>query len=197
MPKTTVVMTCAWVLLGALARADTPFVSEPTAEYTAEGLLKRPQNYRDGIFLTSGFDMSYSASARPNAHVFDNVFVNRSAYETFKTSGVWPDKTVLVIEIRGAAEKGSINKSGHYQGPRVVAIEAHIKDKARFSGQWAFFEFTDGQSAPMIPRSAACYSCHAEHAAVDTTFVQFYPSLLPIAQRQGTLSESYTSDRVH
>ena len=37
----------------------------------------------------------------------------------------------------------------------------------------------------MIPTAADCYSCHAAHAAVDTTFVQFYPTLLPIAQAQG------------
>jgi len=29
---------------------------------------------------------------------------------------------------------------------------------------------------------------------VDTTFVQFYPTLLPIAQRLGTLSEAYRKE---
>jgi hypothetical protein len=29
---------------------------------------------------------------------------------------------------------------------------------------------------------------------VDTTFVQFYPTLLPIAQAKGTLSASYLKD---
>ena len=43
----------------------------------------------------------------------------------------------------------------------------------------------------MIPQSADCYSCHTDHAAVDTTFVQFYPTLLPIAIAKGTLSASY------
>jgi hypothetical protein len=32
------------------------------------------------------------------------------------------------------------------------------------------------------------------HAAVDTTFVQFYPTLLPIAQKKGTLSESFVKE---
>jgi len=47
----------------------------------------------------------------------------------------------------------------------------------------------------MIPRSASCYSCHSEHGAVDTTFVQFYPTLLPIARSNGTLSGSYVKER--
>jgi hypothetical protein len=46
----------------------------------------------------------------------------------------------------------------------------------------------------MIPLAADCYSCHAAHAAVDTTFVQFYPTLLPIATRKGTLSTAYRKD---
>ena len=46
----------------------------------------------------------------------------------------------------------------------------------------------------MIPTSTDCYSCHAAHAAVDTTFVQFYPTLLPIATSKGTLSAAYQKE---
>jgi hypothetical protein len=45
-----------------------------------------------------------------------------------------------------------------------------------------------------IPVSADCYACHSAHAAVDTTFVQFYPTLLPIAQQHATLSPAYLKD---
>jgi hypothetical protein len=46
----------------------------------------------------------------------------------------------------------------------------------------------------MIPTTADCYSCHAAHGAVDTTFVQFYPTLLPIAKSKGTLSAGYQKE---
>ena len=46
----------------------------------------------------------------------------------------------------------------------------------------------------MTPTTASCYSCHSEHAAVDTTFVQFYPTLLPIAKAKGTLSAAYQKE---
>ena len=46
----------------------------------------------------------------------------------------------------------------------------------------------------MIPQTADCYSCHAAHGAVDTTFVQFYPTLLPIAKSKGTLSAGYRKE---
>ena len=44
------------------------------------------------------------------------------------------------------------------------------------------------------PDHADCYSCHTEHGAVDTTFVQFYPTLLPIAEHKGTLSAAYQKE---
>jgi hypothetical protein len=46
----------------------------------------------------------------------------------------------------------------------------------------------------MIPTTAGCYSCHSEHGAVNTTFVQFYPTLLPIAKLKGTLSVGYLKE---
>jgi hypothetical protein len=157
--------------------------------YTGDGRLARPQQYREWVFLTSGFDMSYAGGRQMGHHMFDNVFVNPDAYRVFVASGTWPDKTVLVIENRGAESKGSINRSGNFQGPKVMGLEVHVKDGARFSGKWAFFEFGDEGAAAMTPKSAACYSCHAAHGAVDTTFVQFYPTLLPIARSKGTASE--------
>ena len=70
-------------------------------------------------------------------------------------------------------------------------VEVHVKDEARFPGKWAFFGFDEGKTAKMIPTSASCYGCHASHGAVDTTFVQFYPTLLPIAHSRGTLAAAY------
>ena len=70
-----------------------------------------------------------------------------------------------------------------------------MKDEARFAGKWAFFAFKSGEPAEIIPASASCYSCHAAHAAVDMTFVQFYPTLLPVAESKGTLSPEYQKER--
>ena len=78
--------------------------------------------------------------------------------------------------------------------PDTCALEVHVKDEKRFPGKWAFFAFDDAKPATMIPTTASCYSCHADHAAVDTTFVQFYPTLLPIAKVKGTFSAAYRKE---
>ena len=157
--------------------------------YTEDGQLTLPEDYREWVYLSSGFDMSYSPMAMGH-HMFDNVFVEPSAYKAFLATGTWPEKTMLVLEVRGAMDKGSINKSGNYQSTEVMGREVHVKDSAHLQG-WGFFGFDGGKTAKMTPRTAVCYSCHASHAAVDNTFVQFYPTLLPIATAKGTLSAAY------
>ena len=75
-----------------------------------------------------------------------------------------------------------------------MGVEVHIKDEAKFPGKWAFFSFDDGKVGSLFPKQAACYSCHEAHGAVDTTFVQFYPTLLPIAKSKNTLSAAYLKE---
>ena len=153
--------------------------------YTQEGKLVFPVNYREWIYLTTGLNMDYSPNVNLADHdMFDNVFVNPEAYRAFQKTGTWPDKTILVLEGRVAASKGSINKSGHYQTTEIMTGSVHVKDSARFaaSGGWAFFGVGDNYATSQIPKEAVCYSCHADHGAVDTTFVQFYPTLLETAR---------------
>jgi Cytochrome P460 len=162
--------------------------------YAANGDLLPIGNYREWIYLSSGIDMSYSAKAA-DMTMFDNVFVNPASYRSFLSTGTWPDKTVLVLEPREAKSKGSINQHGHFQGTEVMGLEVHVKDEARFPGKWAFFDFDSPEkNGTLIPQGAPCYACHAAHGAVDTTFVQFYPTLLPIAQTRKTLSEPYLKE---
>jgi Cytochrome P460 len=190
------VLLSAIVLLVSSADFLEDMVKQPpsTVEYTVDAQLKFPEHYREWVYLTSGFDMSYNPEAmQMGHHMFDNVFVNPEAFKVFVATGTWPDKTILVIEGRRAEGKGSINQKGNYQGA-TMGFEAHVKDEARFPGKWGFFAFGDAKTAKMIPTTADCYSCHATHAAVDTTFVQFYPTLLPIAKIKGTLAAAYQKE---
>jgi hypothetical protein len=101
----------------------------------------------------------------------------------------------MVLEVREAKNRGSINLSGHYQGTELMGFEVHVKDEARFPGKWAFFDFkSPAGTGKLLPQKAACYSCHAAHGAVDTTFVQFYPTLLPVAEQKQTLSKAFMEE---
>jgi hypothetical protein len=158
--------------------------------YTAGGGLAWPDGYRAWVFLSSGLDMSYSAAAVAGNSTFDNTFADPFSWQAFQRTGHWPDGTMLVLEVRGAQGLGSINRHGHFQTGNVLGLEVHLRDEKRFAGGWGFFDF--GLSGPgrLLPHSAPCYACHEAHGAVDTTFVQFYPTLLPIARQFGTVKEA-------
>jgi hypothetical protein len=173
------------------ATAQTPRASP---SYTAKGELQYPAEYRRWVYLSSGLDMSYRAGPpMPGMSQFDNVFVDPAAYGAFLQTGTWPDKTVMVLEARRGEQNGSVNKAGRFQTERL-GIEAHVKDTARFAGGWAFFGFDGEKPGQLIPATETCYACHAAHAAVDTTFVQFYPTLKGVAATKGTFSAAYLAE---
>jgi hypothetical protein len=162
-------------------------------EFNADGKLLRP-NYREWIYLSSGLGMTYNAESKADP-AFDNVFVSPSAYREFLKSGHWPEKTMFVLEVRTALSHGSINVGGHFQSD-VVAVEAEIKDSAKYPDKWAFFSFEEkpghpGNVAHMIPTGSVCQTCHGKNAAVENTFVQFYPTLIDVAKKYGTLKAGY------
>lgn len=151
--------------------------------------LLLPADYRNWVYLSSGIDMSYSDLPSMMDHsMFDNVFADPASYAGFLATGHWPEGTVLVTEARMARQKGSINKKGQFQSREVMGLEVHVKDQTRFAqtAGWGFFAFGSDAPAALLPASAACYACHQEHGAVDTTFVQFYPTLLEVAEKKGT-----------
>ena len=153
-------------------------MSQP--RYATDGQLTLPRDYREWVFLSSGLGMTYQSMPRHDGpkhedQAFTNVFVNPTAYRSFLATGKWPDKTMLVLEVRESASQGSINKGGSYQSD-LLAIESEVKDTAKFPGTgWAFFAFGKSNTGKLLPRTEDCYACHRDHAAVDNTFVQFYP----------------------
>jgi len=186
----------AAALSGAVAGPDAAPASG-LPQYDAEQNLVFPADYREWIFLTSGLDMAYAPEKLPSGHVFENVFVPQWAYKTFRQTGTWPDKTMLIMERRTGATNVSINVQGAVQTQDVQGFLVHVKDVKRYAdGGWMFFMFDAPDRPGKRPDDVktACIACHVAHGAVDTTFVQFYPTLLPIATAHGTLSPSYVAE---
>lgn len=170
-----------------------PLLMAADPQFTKSGELMRPaSDYREWIYLTTGLGMNYASENSAENPLFDNVFVEPSAYRVFKATGHWPDHTMFVIEPRQAMTKGSINKAGRYQGDRTQFLEVAVKDTKRFADGWGYFSFKDDAStAKAFGPEGRCNECHGKNAAVENTFVQFYPTLLPIARAKGTLRDSY------
>jgi len=181
-PVVLLLAICALSLMAA------PEEKSPKPQYDGKGQLLRPDDYRQWMFLSAGYGMNYSPS--PGSHeMFTNVFVQRWAYQEFVNSGKWPERTMFVIDKREAQSKGSINKTGHFQTD-LMGLEVEVKDSNRYADKWAYYGFdADGKTAEAMPKGNGCWSCHDEHAAVEHSFVQFYPTLKPIAKEFGVYNE--------
>ncbi len=189
MERRAAVVVMILLCLALLGAAPEQKSSEPQAHYDAKGDLLRPADYRDWEFLSAGYGMNYNASAGSH-DMFTNVFVQRWAYEEFLGSGKWPEKTMFVIDERGADSKASINKHGHYQTD-LMGLAVEVKDSTHNPETWAYYGFEpEGKTAEAMPKGNPCYACHDAHAAVEHTFVQFYPTLKPIAKKFGTYNEA-------
>ncbi len=190
---------CARAPVAAPAAAVTAPAAAPGARFNGKGELEPPVDYRTWVYLTSGFAMSYGPAAQVAAaggvDVLDNVYVSPDAYRGFMATGVWPEATMFVLEVRTAEETGSIVTRGRFQ-TELVAVEAAVKDSKRFPGGWGYFDFhIDGRgprgTAAALPTTASCYKCHAEHGAVEKTFTQFYPTLFEVAREKGTVRADF------
>lgn len=178
-----------------------PAQAQSTADgprYTAGNELVFPEDYRSWPFIGAGLGMTYDGergTPQGDTPRFTHGFVNPSSYRHFQETGTWPDGTVFMLEFRASASEGSINRAGRY-ATNLVLLEAEVKD-SRFPDGWAFFVFSRGgeiakSAAPLGQEAAApCVQCHTEHGAVERTFVQFYPTLLEIARRKGTLRPGF------
>ncbi len=104
--KAKAALLFATVLVPLFAFVQDTSVPKTTPEYTSDGQMKFPVDYRKWVYLSSGFDMSYNPAMKMGHDMFDNVFVNPEAYKAFVETGSWPDKTVLVVEVRGVERQG-------------------------------------------------------------------------------------------
>jgi hypothetical protein len=158
-------------------------------QYTKDGEFMLPRDYRHWDFLSSSVSMSYPEEGPGGHAMFGNLFVPPSARAQFEKTGIWPDKTVLLMELRGVGGNDPfLNKDAQFQ-TGVMAFEAHVKDSAR--GGWAFYLIPkDAASGKALQKTAKCFSCHLDHGAVDTTFVQYYPTLIAAAKKHGTYRDT-------
>jgi hypothetical protein len=156
-----VLIACFAVLAAA------PDGKSPKPQYDEKGQLVRPSDYRAWMFL-----------------------VQRWAYDEFAKSGKWPEQSMFVIDERDATSRGSINQKGHYQTD-LMGLAVEVKDSAKNPDKWAYYAFSaDGKSADAMPHGNGCFACHDAHAAVEHTFVQFYPTLKVMAKSFGSYNEA-------
>jgi hypothetical protein len=132
-----------------------------------------------GASMGLGYSQPSGADAAgASGGMFHNVYIEPSAYEHYVRTGKFREGTMMAMTLYVPGQKVHPSKQGFFEG-EFMALEVSLKDRARYPGSWAYFNFGMGAPASRafaLPRQA-CQSCHVKNAADDNVFVQFYPTL--------------------
>lgn len=161
------------------------------AEFTAEGAVKIPENWREWIYVGTPLTPNALNDGEAPFPEFHNVYIEPSAWEHYKSSGKFANGTQIAKELvsireNDNAEDGSsseVSGQGYFQG-EFIGLELTVKDTEKFADQpggWTYYSFGHqpepyGQTAEAFPADA-CNACHEANAEDDFVFTQFYPVL--------------------
>ena len=175
--------------LGLLSLAQS---QEPQAwgpQWTADGELRLPNDFRQWVFLGSPLTPNALNGGNAGFPEYHNVYVHPHVFQQYRETGAWPEGTILLKELQltrpGAHPDGSsVEASGRGYFPAALnGIDISVKDSTRFKETqgWGFFNF--GHHAPPYPKTAvaqpaeACAACHAANAT-EMVFSVFYSPIL-------------------
>lgn len=177
LPIAAVLATVPFVHTGTSLPPDTMAMVQP--QFDASGALMCPKNFEHWTFVGANIGMSYDEGEPKGPGEFHNIYMQPEAFDTYKASGKFPEKTMFLLVVYQPAQKVSINKAGYFEG-EFTGLAASVKDSSRFRDGWAYFSFGEGgnlaETAKALP-SSMCFSCHDKHADDDHVFVQFHPVL--------------------
>jgi hypothetical protein len=188
-----VVAAAGYVALHPFARIAQA-QSTPDPQYASGGNLVRPKDFHSWIFVGSnlglGYDKEVAANtvrevARADLGEFHNIYLKPEDYAAYVRTGMFPDRTVLVMDVYRAQTRDAkgVVTAGSYDG-LSLGIEVAVKNKSRPDGSttdWAYYDFTDRSGGGHFPADKAaevdkeCYDCHKANAGDDNVWVQFYP----------------------
>jgi hypothetical protein len=156
---------------------DAPSMALP--QFDASGALLRPKNFEHWTFVGSNIGMSYDPGEQKGPGEFHNIYTQPEAFDSYKSTGKFPEKTTFLLVVYQPSQKVSINKSGYFEG-EMTGLAVSVKDASRFKEGWGYFSFGEGgnlsETAKALP-APMCFECHDKHADDDHVFVQFHAVL--------------------
>jgi hypothetical protein len=157
-------------------------------EYTAEGDLILPKNYRQWVFVGSPLTPNALNGGKANFPEYHNVYIEPGSYELYKKTNTFPEGTIFFKELQLAlpAENPDGSRTepsgrGFFPGPYNGA-DVTVKDTKRYadSDGWGYYNFNHHEpKAPTakVRSKGECAFCHIASAKKDDVWTQFYPML--------------------
>src|SRR5688500_7023408 len=162
--------------------------AEVMPRYDANRNLVLPDDYRRWVLVGSSLGLSYVEGRQDTHQMFNTTLMEPSAYQHFVATGTFREGTMLALIGQGIGTNTTPARQGQF-ATDVHMVEMAVKDSKRVPESWAYYAFggpmTGGYRSTAAPQpKASCFNCHAEHAARDNVFVQFYGLLNEVAPKK-------------
>jgi hypothetical protein len=178
----------ATVFAGTLSSGHAQTSQRYLPEYTADGDLILPKNFREWVYVGSPLTPNALNDGKANFPEYHNVYIEPGSYEIYKKTGQFPDGTIFFKELQltlpGENPDGSRTEPsgrGYFPGAWNGA-DVTVKDSKRYAanGGWGYYNFNHHEpkapTAKLKPKGE-CAFCHIASAKKDEVWTQFYPLL--------------------
>jgi hypothetical protein len=159
------------------------------AEYTKDGDLVLPKNWRTWVYLGSPLTPDALNGGKAGFPEYHNVYMEPGSYEIYKSTGEFPEGTIMFKELQRVLgpqqfPDGSVQQPsgrGYFPG-ELNGADVTVKDTKRYaeSGGWGYYNFNHHEpKAPTakLKAKAECAFCHMASAKKDQVWTQFYRPL--------------------
>jgi hypothetical protein len=166
-----------------------PSTGRQLPQYTSNGDLLLPMNWRSWIYLGSPLTPDGLNDGKEGFPEFHNVYIEPGSFDIYKKTGEFPDGTILFKELQRTLKPGDHadgsqdqpSGRGYFPGAYNGA-DVTVKDSKKYAatGGWGYFNFhhyePKAKTASARPQSECAY-CHQASARKDEVWTQFYPML--------------------
>lgn len=160
------------VVLALMMALGSAFATERSDIHQASGTLINekeillPSNYRSWVALAPA---AAGVPEQSHSRLVSRIFVEPTSYEAFSKSGIWPERSVIVLELRDK----SVRPSRH----RVVGLEVAAKSGSNLTDPWTYYGIIFDKSKP-----AEDLCPEAGPSSSDMRLSMFFPALRAVIE---------------
>jgi Cytochrome P460 len=155
-------------------------------EYTKEGDLILPKNWRSWVFVGAPLTPDGLNDSKEEFKEYHNVYIEPGSYEIYKKTDQFPEGTIIFKELQRVLKPqqfpdGSRTEPsgrGYFPG-EFNGADVTVKDTKRYAdtGGWGYYNFNHHEpKAPTakVKAKTECAFCHDAGAKKDKVWTQFY-----------------------
>ncbi len=153
------------IACGSAAAVDKPMAG--SSHFGGGDELLLPANYRNWIAMSP---TTPGLPAHQHSHLAGKLYVEPSSYEQFRKTGVWPNRTVIVLELLTGkpVPKGACD---------VMGLEAAMKDDSRFPDPWSYYGIVYDRPTEAGSAKLAAADCKDCNQPLDSMLAMAFPTL--------------------